>query len=123
MAEIRAALVRDPGGVSVLVVDENGRLSSLPHIERHSPDGFEWSYGGSGPADLARSLLIHWFGEEIADAHYQAFKWACIAKIPHSGGTIRKAEVQRWLDTQSRIMNRETCTKSHAARSDCQVGQ
>ena len=24
----------------------------------HSPTGFEWSYGGSGPADLALNILL-----------------------------------------------------------------
>jgi len=35
---------------------------ALPHIIRHSPTGMEWGYGGSGPADLARSILIDALG-------------------------------------------------------------
>lgn len=31
---------------------------------RHSPTGFSWGYGGSGPADLARSLLIAALGDK-----------------------------------------------------------
>ena len=32
--------------------------NNLPkHIVRHSPTGMTWGYGGSGPADLALSLL------------------------------------------------------------------
>ena len=46
----------------------------LRHVCRHSPDGFEWGYGGSGPADLARSILIDCLGEERADRLYQDFK-------------------------------------------------
>lgn len=30
----------------------------LKHYMRHSPDGFEWGYAGSGPAELARCILI-----------------------------------------------------------------
>jgi len=30
---------------------------SLKHIVRHSPDGFQWGYGGSGPSDLALSIM------------------------------------------------------------------
>lgn len=50
----------------------NGRLvtvtrgdmeSPLRHYVRHSPTGFCWGYGGSGPADLARCLLIDCLGE------------------------------------------------------------
>jgi len=36
----------------------------LPHHVRHSPDGFSWGYGGSGPADLARCILIDALGNE-----------------------------------------------------------
>lgn len=36
----------------------------LRHHSRHSPTGFEWGYGGSGPADLARSLLIDALGDQ-----------------------------------------------------------
>lgn len=35
----------------------------LPHHVKHSPTGFSWGYAGSGPADLARSLLIDALGE------------------------------------------------------------
>jgi hypothetical protein len=30
----------------------------LHHHVKHSPDGFAWGYHGSGPAELARCLLI-----------------------------------------------------------------
>jgi hypothetical protein len=33
------------------------------HGARHSPTGFSWGYAGSGPAALARSLLIHALGD------------------------------------------------------------
>lgn len=36
----------------------------LPHYVRHSPDGFSWGYGGSGPAELARCLLIQALGDK-----------------------------------------------------------
>ena len=35
----------------------------LRHVPKHSPAGFNWGYGGSGPADLARSLLIDALGD------------------------------------------------------------
>jgi hypothetical protein len=44
-------------------------------IRNHSPTGFEWGYGGSGPAQLALALLVDALGSvEIAEAHYQDFK-------------------------------------------------
>ena len=34
----------------------------VAHVVWHSPTGLEYWYGGSGPADLALSLLALWFG-------------------------------------------------------------
>lgn len=62
---------------------------ALHHFVKHSPTGFEMGYGGSGPADLAYSILVHWFlsykfsleeAQEEAWAQHQAFKWAFVAK-------------------------------------------
>jgi hypothetical protein len=44
------------------------------HVVFHSPDGFSWGYGGSGPSELARCLLLEVVGEELADEYYQEFK-------------------------------------------------
>jgi hypothetical protein len=40
---------------------EGGWVYRLPHANLHSPTGFECGYGGSGPADLAASILADWF--------------------------------------------------------------
>jgi hypothetical protein len=46
----------------------------------HSPTGFAWGYGGSGPAQLALALLLDATGDaDLARAHYQTFKRECIA--------------------------------------------
>ena len=59
------------------------------HLRNHSPCGFEWGYGGSGPAQLALALLLDFCGEEeTALAHYQTFKAEFIATLPR--------EVVRW---------------------------
>lgn len=49
--------IRQSHGATVRVTDLDGQYP-LRHYVRHSPDGFEWGYGGSGPAELARCLLI-----------------------------------------------------------------
>jgi len=51
-------------------------ISSKPltHHICHSPTGFNWGYGGSGPADLARSILWDYLGEEPTPELYQEFK-------------------------------------------------
>jgi len=48
-------------------------------IHNHSPDGFNWGYGGSGPAQLALAVVLKVTGVTIG---YQDFKWNVIAKLP-----------------------------------------
>ncbi|MBZ5660022.1 MAG: DUF6166 domain-containing protein [Acidobacteriia bacterium] len=53
-------------------------------LPNHSPTGFCWGYGGSGPAQLALAILLeHFHGDqERALALYQDFKWKVIAGLP-----------------------------------------
>lgn len=54
-----------PGGDRLVTVERDGQiLGVLRHIPRHSPTGMSWSYAGSGPADLALSLLADALGED-----------------------------------------------------------
>lgn len=69
-------------GGQVIWVDRDEALFAaylLPHIERHSPDGFNWGYGGSGPADTALSILTDCLGESQARLLYMQFKWDFVA--------------------------------------------
>lgn len=52
-------------------------------VWNHSPDGFNWGYGGSGPAQLALAICIELFGIK-GDFNYQNFKWDHIATLPQS---------------------------------------
>ena len=55
---------RETGGCLVLTETPEGEVTGMvAHIPYHSPDGMGWGYGGSGPADCARSLLIAALGE------------------------------------------------------------
>lgn len=45
----------------------------------HSPDNFNWGYGGSGPAQLALAIMLKLTGK--ADG-YQDFKWRVISTLP-----------------------------------------
>ena len=53
-----------------------------------SPTGFEFGYGGSGPAQLALAILADCCGDELAVAYHQPFKWAVIARLPGPGGSL-----------------------------------
>ena len=52
----------------------------------HSPDGFEWGYGGSGPAQSALAILCDLLGDpDEALKWYQDFKTAFVCKCLHEG--------------------------------------
>ena len=74
---------------------------TCPHAVRHSPSGPEWGYGGSGPADCARSVLLALTDEPTADAHYQGFKRDVIARLPEHGAVIHRSAVLAWLAGQA----------------------
>lgn len=48
-------------------------------LRNHSPDGFNWGYGGSGPAQLALAVMLKLTGKSDG---YQDFKFNVIAAIP-----------------------------------------
>jgi hypothetical protein len=52
-------------------------------LARHSPDGFEWGYHGSGPAQLALAILADALNNDRrALSLYQQFKREAIAVQP-----------------------------------------
>ena len=81
----------------------SGRLNPTESlaVARHSPIGFGWGYGGSGPAQLALAILLRATDRETAVAHYQAFKWEVIAKLPQADLTLRLAKVRGWLSARA----------------------
>ena len=65
------------------VVTVNGeRLDPRLDLVNHSPDGFAWGYGGSGPAQLAFAILCDLYGEDMARNFYQDFKWKVVNNLP-----------------------------------------
>ena len=55
-------------------------------LANHSPSGFEWGYGGSGPAQLALALLVDYTDdEEVALAHYTEFKTEVVSQLACTG--------------------------------------
>lgn len=80
-------------------VREVGTLSHpLTHHPYHSPDGFAWGYGGSGPSELAKDILWDYLGEQPHPAMYQDFKGDFIEHLDQDRGwTITEAEIALWL--------------------------
>ena len=75
----------------------NGEFRELPmrqDLRNHSPDGPEWGYPGSGPAQLALAICAQLVGEETALAVYQDIKRELIALIPRNCGQWTLTERQ-----------------------------
>lgn len=64
-------------------------------IHQHSPDGFMWGYGGSGPAQLALAILIATAGNDLAERYYQEFKWEFVCQWKDNFET--EVDVLAWL--------------------------
>jgi hypothetical protein len=87
----------DPDDV-VLFRDIDGTArATVEHVVRHSPTGIEWGYAGSGPADLARSVLTALVGADTADRLYQVYKDDVVAHVPFAGAVLKAADVRRWV--------------------------
>jgi hypothetical protein len=67
-------------------------------ICNHSPTGFNWSYGGSGPAQLELAIMLRATGDRRrAFQLYQRFKWKFIATLPRQGCELEIAKIKAWL--------------------------
>ena len=65
-------------GVTVTV--DGGPLDSLAGVHAFSANGFEWSYEGAAPRQLAFALLAdHWGDAQRALRHHDAFMRAIVA--------------------------------------------
>lgn len=74
-------------------------LDPAPAQWVHSPDGFSWGYGGSGPSELARALLVDHCGPGGGEpALYQAFKRDVVAGWPQDGPwELEAPAIDAWL--------------------------
>ncbi len=63
-------------------------------IRNHSPAGFNWSYGGSGPAQLALALVADCCGQRLATPPiYQRVKNAIVASLPFDGWSLTADQI------------------------------
>lgn len=77
------------------------KLNLPKHVVQHSPDGFAWGYGGSGPAELARCLLLEVVGQDQGEGwHYQDFKSEFVAGWNDSWA-ISDEDIREWVRIKS----------------------
>lgn len=105
--QLRLTLFYDAEDLGIVV-------TNIPHlVVQHSPDGFEFGYAGSGPADLALNVcqlylnMTGYQGEQtdcydgkcwtLAFALHQDFKRTFIAGAPRTGTTIPFERIDAWF--------------------------
>jgi len=85
-------------GYAVIVTVDGRRLNPRRDLWNHSPSGFEWGYGGSGPAQLALAILAdHCGNDKEAFNFHHRFKWAVIAELPSRHWTLTSLEIDEVL--------------------------
>ena len=93
------------GHLDCIIRKTDSTEETLHNYGYHSPDGFQIGYGGSGPADLAYSILIYYYldgkvevdkAKEYAEAAHQQFKWKFIAPEKRHL-VITDREITMWL--------------------------
>ena len=99
------------GTLEVFVEEEGGKKRRLRHVVHHSPSGMECSFAGSGPADLALSLLVDLLDERPARSGrrvrgeryvrawslHQEFKRDFVQGLPVEGWRLLARDVVDWV--------------------------
>lgn len=69
-------------------------------VYNHSPSGFQWNYGGSGPSQLALALLLDVTTDpQTALLYHHDFKWTFVASWGDEW-EITSREILEWLARQ-----------------------
>lgn len=108
--------IRDQRGIGYVARCDGDQVEDLAlrlDLRRHSPDGPEWGYGGSGPAQLALALLADALGDQVALSAYQVFKWAVVARLNREGFRLTRDAVRLWWEAKDK--RTRDCWQSHTA--------
>jgi hypothetical protein len=112
-----------------------GVITNIPHlVVHHSPSGYEWGYGGSGPADLALNvcqLYLNMTGYQgrktkcydgtcwtLAWMLHQEFKNAFIAFTPKNGSTVPFGEIDEWMKNKITVALLQQCAEDYETEEE-----
>jgi hypothetical protein len=107
-------------GVNCWRAPDGTAINSIPQRHVHyAPTGFDWGFGGSGPADLALNVLALFLplaadatgvalrdGSSVSEATWalhQAFKYDLIATLPRAGGHLTAETIRAWITTHPTV--------------------
>jgi hypothetical protein len=83
--------------VTVQIGSKVSKLKRRLDLRRHSPTGFEWGYGGSGPAQLALAILADCLANDRAALRlYQEFKFSVVSTLDHAMWRLTDDDVHNW---------------------------
>jgi hypothetical protein len=102
---------RTQDGGFLVMVEEDGKMRKTldpkpsQRLINHSPDGFAWGYGGSGPAQLALAILLDVTGDrEKSMLYYQQFKGQVIADMDmNAPWSLTSEYIEKWLKVESEV--------------------
>ncbi|MHB1679972.1 MAG: DUF6166 domain-containing protein [bacterium] len=90
----------------IFIIADNGKIKQLtPELSqklyKHSPDGFNWGYSGSGPAQLSLAILLELTSKDFALFHHQDFKRDFIAGLEQEKDfTLDGQTIINWLNNK-----------------------
>jgi hypothetical protein len=97
------AIVRGEWATCRVWIDDREVLPERSQrVRNHSPDGFRWGCGGSGPAQLALALLLELTNEDLALVWYQEVQWHLIARLPQADFSLNSAEITHFIVNATR---------------------
>jgi hypothetical protein len=104
----------------VFVGDNELKPAHSQRVFNHSPDGFNWGYGGSGPAQLALALLlIAGVPEAAAVRLHQRFKSEVIARLQQGDFSLDYGQLESWIAQHSREIEEVTALqRRHSDRKN-----
>lgn len=75
--------------------------SASQALMNHSPNGFNWGYGGSGPSQLALGLLLEVTSDSnLSLRYYQDFKWEIVANLSDTW-ELSEVSILAWIQEQT----------------------
>lgn len=93
------------GNVLAKSIKDDGSIRILPlytEIVNHSPTGFNFGYGGSGPSQLALAVMMDYLNDkERALNLYHQFKFKFIAPAHGNSFEITEAQIKIFLEEQN----------------------
>ena len=66
---------------TVLIDGQPFGIDESLQVRNASPTGFNWGYGGSGPAQLALAICLLYLPAPKALAAHQLFKWQIVCNL------------------------------------------